>query len=110
MTVRPVAGRGRDWRAGPAPGTGPAAWRPRRQRLPREAFDRIWADAVVLLALGVKANAIITVDGAKKSRRRYGESVNIFAKDHCPACAGAITAFEIAGRRSFACETCQPKF
>lgn len=78
-------------------------------RLPREAFDRIWADAVDLLALGVRTNAIITVDGAKKSKSRYGERVNIFAKNACPACAGKITAFEIAGRRAFACKRCQPK-
>ncbi|MCA3555861.1 DNA-formamidopyrimidine glycosylase family protein [Aestuariivirga sp.] len=77
--------------------------------LPREAFDRIWADAVSLLTLGVKSNAIITVDGMKKSKSRYGERVNIFAKDACPACGGPITAFEIAGRRAFACTACQPK-
>jgi endonuclease-8 len=79
------------------------------QRLPREAFDRIWADAVELLKLGVKTNAIITVDGAKKSKSRYGERVNIFALPRCPACKGDVMAFEIAGRRAFACETCQPK-
>ena len=80
------------------------------QRLPRESFDRIWADAVALLRLGVKSNAIITVEGAKKSKSRYGERVNIFAKDTCPVCSGNITAFEIAGRRAFACEACQPRF
>jgi len=79
------------------------------QRLTRAEFDRIWADAVALLELGVKHNAIITVEGAKKSKSRYGERVNIFAKQACPACAGPITAFEIAGRRAFACEGCQPK-
>jgi endonuclease-8 len=79
------------------------------QRLARADFDRIWDDAVVLLERGVKANAIITVEGAKKSKSRYGERVNIFAKDNCPACGGAISAFEIAGRRAFACEGCQPK-
>ena len=79
------------------------------QRLPREAFDRIWDDAVALLTLGVKTNAIITVDGGKKSKMRYGERVNIFAKEACPACAGTITAYEIAGRRAFACEACQPR-
>lgn len=79
------------------------------QRLPREAFDRIWNDAVALLTLGVKTNAIITVEGGKKSKLRYGERVNIFAKEACPACAGKITAYEIAGRRAFACAACQQK-
>jgi endonuclease VIII len=76
--------------------------------LPRHDFDRIWADAVEVLALGVKHNAIITVDGARKSKSRYGERVNIFAKETCPACSGPVTAFEIAGRRAFACGSCQP--
>ncbi|WP_373505547.1 Fpg/Nei family DNA glycosylase [Aestuariivirga sp.] len=76
-------------------------------RIPPEAFDRIWTDAVHLLGIGVNANTIITVDGVKKSKSRYGERVNIFAKEICPACASAIKAFEIGGRRAFACGRCQ---
>lgn len=78
-------------------------------RISRAEFELIWQDAVHLLEIGVKSNAIITVEGAKKSKSRYGERVNIFAKDHCPACASEVRAFEMAGRRAFACETCQPK-
>jgi endonuclease VIII len=74
----------------------------------REEFDRMWADAVHLLEIGVKNNAIITVDSFKKSQSKYGERVNIFNKPHCPACTGDIRAFEIATRRAFVCETCQP--
>jgi endonuclease-8 len=74
----------------------------------RETFDRLWSDAVHLLKIGVKANAIITVDGVKKSRSRYGERVNIFNKPHCPACASEIRRLEMASRRAFACDTCQP--
>ncbi len=74
----------------------------------REEFDRLWADAVQLLEIGVKNNAIITIDGVKKSTSRYGERVNIFNKPQCPACAGEIRAFEIATRRAFVCEACQP--
>jgi endonuclease VIII len=74
----------------------------------REIFDMLWADAVHLLEIGVKNNAIITVDGVKKSRSKYGERVNIFGKPTCPTCAGDITKFEIAKRRAFMCETCQP--
>jgi hypothetical protein len=43
----------------------------------RETFDRIWADAVHLLAIGVEKNAIITVDGVQAARTRYRERVNI---------------------------------
>jgi endonuclease-8 len=78
-------------------------------RISRAEFGRIWDDAVKLLEIGVKSNAIITVDGARKSKLRYGERVNIFAKESCPACASEIIAFEMAGRRAFACESCQPK-
>jgi endonuclease VIII len=71
-------------------------------------FDMIWDDAVELLAIGVKNNAIITVDGVKKSRSRYGERVNIFNKPHCPRCHSEIVKADIATRRAFWCETCQP--
>ena len=74
----------------------------------RQTFDRIWKDAKALLKIGVKRNAIITVDGARPSTKRYRERVNIFAKDYCPKCKGAIRRFEISGRRTFVCETCQP--
>jgi endonuclease VIII len=79
------------------------------RQLDRAMFDRLWADAVHLLAIGVKHNAIITVDGGRASALRYGERVNIFNKTRCPRCASEISAFEIAGRRAFACDSCQPK-
>ncbi len=74
----------------------------------RESFDRIWVDAVKLLQIGVKNNAIITVDNVKKSKSKYGERVNIFGKTLCPSCAGKIATFTLATRRVYACETCQP--
>jgi endonuclease VIII len=73
----------------------------------RDIFDRLWADAVHLLEIGVKNNSIITVDGVKKSRSKYGERVNIFGKPMCPSCNCDIKKFEIAKRRAFMCETCQ---
>ena len=74
----------------------------------RQTFDRIWEDAKALLRIGVKRNAIITVDGVPPSKSPYRERVNIFAKDDCPTCGGEIRRFEISGRRTFVCETCQP--
>ena len=74
----------------------------------RQTFNQIWDDARALLTLGVKRNAIITVDDGQPSQTRYRERVNIFAKDECPACKGKIRRFEIDGRRAFVCETCQP--
>jgi endonuclease VIII len=80
------------------------------KNIARDAFDRIWTDSVQLLKIGVKHNAIITrqddVTSGKKSK--YGERFNIFGKTHCPDCQSEIRVFEIATRRAFMCETCQP--
>jgi endonuclease-8 len=81
--------------------------RPGRE-ISREEFDAIWTDAVHLLEIGVRKNAIVTVDHAPPSRSRYRERVNIFNKDRCPGCDGAIVRMEIDTRRAFACEVCQP--
>lgn len=75
--------------------------------LDRPTLERLWSDARALLELGVRLGAIVTVDGARPSRARYGTRVNIFAKPTCPACAGPVRAFALAARRVFACETCQ---
>ena len=74
----------------------------------RQTFDRIWEDAKELLNIGVKHNAIITVEGARPSKGRYRERVNIFSKSTCPFCEAPIRRFEISGRRVFVCEKCQP--
>ena len=74
----------------------------------RQTFDRIWEDAKELLNIGVKHNAIITVEGARPSKGRYRERVNIFSKSTCPFCKEPIRRFEISGRRVFVCEKCQP--
>jgi endonuclease VIII len=78
------------------------------KQISRTVFDKLWSDAAHLLEIGVKNNAIITADGVKRSRSKYGERVNIFNKSVCPTCKGEITQFVIATRRAFACETCQP--
>jgi endonuclease VIII len=75
----------------------------------RDVFELLWEDSVALLEIGVKNNAIITVDGVAKSKSRYGERVNIFNKEYCPRCHGEITRIEMATRRAFYCETCQPE-
>ena len=74
----------------------------------QQAFDRIWGDARALLAIGVERNAIVTVFDEQSAKRGYGEKYNIFGKTNCPNCKGEIRRFEISGRRTFVCETCQP--
>lgn len=78
------------------------------KQISRTMFDQLWADSVHLLEIGVKNNAIITVDRVKKSRSKYGERVNIFDKPTCLTCNRKITKIQIATRRIFACEACQP--
>ena len=74
----------------------------------RQTFDQIWDDARTLLAIGVERNAIITVFDGQLPKKRYGEKFNIFGKASCPKCEGVIRRFEINGRRTFVCDTCQP--
>ena len=74
----------------------------------RQAFDQIWSDARTLLAIGVERNAIVTVFDGQSAKRGYREKYNIFEKANCPNCKGEIRRFEISGRRTFVCETCQP--
>lgn len=76
--------------------------------LARADFDRIWTDAAHLLRIGVEQRAIVTVDGATRSRHRYGARTNIFAKATCPRCGGPVLRFVLATRRAFVCEVCQP--
>ena len=74
----------------------------------RHAFDCIWTDAVYLLAIGVKSNAIVTVDAQLSSKKRSGERYNIFGTVSCPKCNGDVRQLEINKRRAFVCDTCQP--
>ena len=76
--------------------------------LDRASFDALWADAAALLAIGVRERAIVTVEGATRGPGRYGARTNIFNKPDCPRCGGQVTRLVMAGRRAFACETCQP--
>ncbi len=77
--------------------------------LTRAQFDAFWADAVHLLRIGVDERAIITVDGAKRGRSRYGARTNIFKKKTCPRCEGLVRQFAMASRKVFCCERCQVK-
>ncbi len=80
------------------------------KHISRLDFNRVWADSVHLLKIGVKHNAIVTREDDVQSGRKskYGERFNIFGKTLCPQCQSNIRVFEIATRRAFMCETCQP--
>ncbi|NNJ75138.1 MAG: Fpg/Nei family DNA glycosylase [Anderseniella sp.] len=71
-------------------------------------LERLWLDARKLLEIGVRRNAIVTVDSAKLSGGRYRENTNIFGKEVCPSCEGVVSQLEISGRRVYLCDKCQP--
>ena len=77
------------------------------KQISQRTFDQLWADAKYLLELGVKHNAIITVDKSRPSKTKHREQVNIFGKDKCPKCNSEIRQFKIGSRWAFACEVCQ---
>ena len=89
------------WRAGLHPDT-------KGMQISRSALEMLWQDAKQLLEIGVKRNAIITVENGARARTKYGERVNIFGKTTCPACCHDIQRIDIAVRRAFVCEVCQP--
>ena len=78
-------------------------------RLPAADFARIWEDSCRLLARGVELGAIVTVDGAGPADGRYRERTNIFGKSECPRCEGRVRRMVIAGRKAYACPSCQPR-
>ena len=78
-------------------------------RLPDGDFARIWEDSCRLLARGVELGAIVTVDGAGPADGRYRERTNIFGKSECPRCEGRVRRMVIAGRKAYACPSCQPR-
>ena len=73
-------------------------------------FNKIWEDARDLLALAVKHNSIITVQDGKPSSGKYRERVNVYKKTRCPKCGGGIQCHNMAGRKAYACEKCQPLY
>jgi len=73
----------------------------------REQFVKLWNESALLLQRGVKTGSILTVDPAENLpepwKRRY-----IYNHTICPRCKGTIRTWDIATRKAYACENCQP--
>ena len=76
------------------------------KELTREQFDRLWADAVLLLNVGVKQDRIITVT-KQFAKERYGKTFSKLARRErwyaykqpaCPFTGGPIETYELGGR------------
>jgi DNA-formamidopyrimidine glycosylase len=83
-------------------------------------FDAIWTDLVALLAEGVRTGRIDTVrpehtpEAMGRSPRvdDHGGEVYVYrrAGQRCYVCDAVIRTEELAGRNSFWCPRCQPRF
>jgi endonuclease-8 len=80
--------------------------------LTREQFDALWATLKRMLEVGVKEGRIMTVDADEFGlRRRDLDRSNgryVYRQEACLRCGGAVRRWDMAGRWSYACESCQP--
>ncbi|MEM9349834.1 MAG: zinc finger domain-containing protein, partial [Pseudomonadota bacterium] len=60
-----------------------------------------------LLQLGVETNSIITNGDIPRAGEEITERTNIFARETCPRCEGAIEKSKLSGRTLYHCPTCQ---
>ncbi|MEM6305074.1 MAG: DNA-formamidopyrimidine glycosylase family protein [Pseudomonadota bacterium] len=67
----------------------------------------LWDEMRALLQLGVEVNSIITNGDVPKGGRDVQERTNIFGKDVCPRCEGAIEKSKLSGRTLYHCPSCQ---
>lgn len=88
---------------------------PRRpgQQLARSEFDAIWTETVRQLRLGVRRNKIITMDPAEIGRPLAtlvkGEGRYVYKQTHCGRCHRELDIYDLAGRTTWSCPTCQPR-
>ena len=67
----------------------------------------LWDEMRQLLQVGVKTNAIITNGNVDMTGEEITERTNIFARDFCPTCGGAIEKSKLSGRTLYHCPKCQ---
>lgn len=79
--------------------------------LSRVEFDALWATVCRMLADGERAGRIVTVSaedaGMPRSRIPRGERTYVYRQAACRSCGAPVTSWTLAGRRSWACATCQ---
>lgn len=79
--------------------------------LSRGEFDGLWATICRMLRDGERAGRIITVTaadaGVPRSRLPRGQRTYVYRQRQCRTCGTPVRAWEMAGRRAWACEQCQ---
>lgn len=88
---------------------------PRRpgRAVDRDEFDRLWAETVRQLRLGVRRNKIVTMDPAELpvplARLPRGAGRYAYKQDVCGRCATVLDVYPLAGRTTWSCPRCQPR-
>ena len=81
------------------------------KEIDRETFDDLWALTVELLQIGVRHNRIITagLTASRKVPKRLtaAERLNIYKRSNCPVCHSRVKTWILAGRKIYACGSCQ---
>ena len=79
--------------------------------LSRAEFDALWRTIQTMLEDGVRAGRIITVSakdaGVPRSRLRRGERTYVYQQAACRSCGADVASWDMAGRRAWACLSCQ---
>ena len=74
-------------------------------------LDYAQADYTLNDEIGVRAGRIITVTaedaGKPRSRLKRGERTYVYKQSACRSCGGAVSVWDMAGRRAWACTACQ---
>ena len=77
------------------------------KKLKREQFDRLWADSVHLLKIGVKYGHILCVDAAEigkpLSKAGRKDRFHVYRNEFCRGCGAKVKMLEMAGRDCFFC-------
>lgn len=85
------------------------------REVPDDAVTALWEEAVRQLRAGERTGRIVTVRPQDRSRPpsrlRADERVYVYrrAGEPCHRCGSAVVAWQLAGRRVFACLTDQPR-
>jgi endonuclease-8 len=108
-----LAGVGNVYRAEVLYRAGLSPFLPGRE-VPREAWDVLWADLVVLMRAGVRTGRIVTTERSDRDRRSGPASredshyVYRRAGLPCRRCGTEVRTQVMAARNLFWCPTCQP--
>jgi endonuclease-8 len=79
----------------------------------RATWDAMWGTLHDWLRLGVRMGRIVTTDpdeiGKPRSRMKRADSLYVYKQQRCRRCGTEIRRWDLSGRWSYACESCQPR-